>query len=398
MKFNFKSCLQTIGVILIVWFVVFFVLPDIFSPSEPDDVPSIISTTTTIPTYQNTSVSTTTPPSVKLTKTTSVLTSSSSAIPNISVLSAKDNPQSTELIEREYKWDYAGSEWTWNMQIPQALYDYYKGLPRSPTGNYSIYVTHPLDDSIFDKLVVSIKNNAQKEGFTEFQTLSFAIAFVQNLPYTSDLVTTGYDNYPRYPIETLVDNGGDCEDTAILAASLIRSLGYGTVLIVFPGTVESPGHCAVGVKGGEGLYGTYWELKGDKYYYIETTATGWKIGQIPDKYKEASAKLYPMIPVPVLTHDWVTKADGTNVELKVTINNLGSAVAKDVYVYAGFDAGNGKCWNHKESDLFDVDVNGSVVATLYLTPPSGVHTRWLVQIVYGGYAVDQSYSKWFDTY
>jgi hypothetical protein len=75
------------------------------------------------------------------------------------------------------------------------------------------------------------------------------------LEYTSDLVTEGYDEYPRYPIETLVDKGGDCEDTAILAASIIRGMGYGVVLLVFPKTADSPGHCAVGVAGEAGMPG-----------------------------------------------------------------------------------------------------------------------------------------------
>jgi hypothetical protein len=104
-----------------------------------------------------------------------------------------------------------------------------------------------------------------------------------------------------------------------------------------------------------------------------------------------------MIPVPILTHDWTTKINGSTLELKVTIQNLGSAKANNVYVYAGFDAGNSQCWKSQQSSPFDLDVNCSEVVTLYLTPPLGKHTRWVIQIVYNGYAVDESYSSWFDT-
>jgi hypothetical protein len=83
--------------------------------------------------------------------------------------------------------------------------------------------------------------------------------------------------------------------------------------------------------------------------------------------------------------------------LKVTIQNLGSAKANNVYVYAGFDAGNNQCWNHQESPLFNLDVNGNMIATLYLTPPSNKYTRLLVQTVYDGYAVYESYSDWYQT-
>ena len=178
---------------------------------------------------------------------------------------------------------------------------------------------------------------------------------------------------------------------------MINALGYGTVLLSFDKTDDRAGHVAVGVKGGEGIYGTSWTYEGDKYYYLETTSIGWEIGEIPDDFQNCLAHIYPMVPVPILTHDWITEVKGSTLELKVTVTNMGSAPAKGVYVYAGFDAGNNQCWNHQESQLFDLEVNGSVVATLYLTPPPGEHTRLYVQIVYDGYSVDDSYSKWYDT-
>ena len=195
--------------------------------------------------------------------------------------------------------------------MPKALYDFYKGLPRSPTRNYSVYITHPMDDAYINSLADKITQLAKQEGFSDLQKVSLTAAFVQKLPYTSDLLTTGYDEYPRYPIETLVDNGGDCEDTAILMASLLRAMGYGVVLLIFPGTPGNPGHCAVGVLGGQGIYGTFWEYKGGKYYYLETTNTGWPIGQVPDKYRTASANIYDMTPTPILTHSWTVAGSGT---------------------------------------------------------------------------------------
>jgi predicted nucleic acid-binding Zn ribbon protein len=306
--------------------------------------------------------------------------------------------QSTELISRTYQWTYGGKQWTWELQLPQALYDYYRGLPRYPTAksDYSVYVSHPLDNQYINMLVSKIRQVAQQEGFSQYQTVSFTAAFVQSLPYTSDLVTTGYDEYPRYPIETLVDNGGDCEDTAILMASLLSAMDYGVVLLVFLGP-GVPAHCAVGVLGGEGIYGTYWEHNGGKYYYLETTNTGWEIGQVPQEYRNAQAYVYDILPVPILTHSWTSKSSGTSINLEVTVSNLGSAVAQGVYVYAGFDAGNNQCWNAQKSPSFQIGVDEKVTASISLRVPSGKHTRLIVQVVYGGYAVDQSYSEWFDT-
>jgi transglutaminase-like putative cysteine protease len=301
-----------------------------------------------------------------------------------------ENPSSA-IKSMDYKWKYGLDEWTWSLQIPQAIYDYYKAIPRSPTANYSVYVTHPLDDEYITKVVNKLQQNVKEAGYDEFETVSFVAAFVQSLEYTSDLVTEGFDEYPRYPIETLVDKGGDCEDTAILTASLIRAMGYGVVLITFSD------HVAVGVAGEDSLPGTYWEYGGKKYFYLETTGNGWGIGEVPDQYKNAKAKVYPMVPVPILTHDWDVKANGSYIQIHVTVDNLGSAEAKGVYVFVGFDAGNDQVWNKKVSATFDLGVNESEVATLNLIPPVDKHTRIVVQIVYDGYAVDDSYSKWFDS-
>jgi hypothetical protein len=304
----------------------------------------------------------------------------------LSDLSSSDN-----LVSRSYKWSYAGKEWTWGLQVPQALYDYFRELPRSPTPNYSIYVTHPLNNPYLNNLAVSLKDAGSKQGYSDLQIIEFAASFVQSLPYVTDNVSTGYDEYPRYPVETLVDNGGDCEDTSILMASVINGLGYGVVLL------RLPQHMAVGVLGGEGVTGTSWEYQGGEYFYLETTGDNWRIGEIPDEYKNASAKIYPMKPVPILTHTWTSTWKDGYVELLIEVSNLGSAVADGVYVFAGFDAGDNKVWNSEQSPLFQVGIDGKVTVTMSLKVPYDKHTRVLVQVVYNGYSVDDSYSEWFDT-
>ena len=301
-----------------------------------------------------------------------------------------EGSQSTELIPMNFSWTYNG-KWSWEGKIPLSLYEYYQKIPRPPTKNYSVYVTHPLDDPYIDLLVEKIKKAARQEGYTEYQTVEFAAAFVQSLPYTADSVSAPYDEYPRYPIETLVDDGGDCEDTSILLASIIDKMGHGVVLIMLPD------HCAVGVKGGENIYGTYWEYEGSKYYYIETTGEGWGIGELPNEYKNTTASIRPMIPTPILTHDGSLKQIGTIVEVEVTVYNLGTAIANNVSVLAGFDAGDGMLWNGKKSESFQVGFNQKVTVKLNLRIPLGKHTRLVVQIGIDDVLVDESHTEWFDT-
>ncbi|MGC9104605.1 MAG: transglutaminase-like domain-containing protein [Candidatus Methanodesulfokora sp.] len=127
---------------------------------------------------------------------------------------------------------------------------------------------------------------AAKYGFSEREKIEFTIAFIQSLPYVPDDVSASADEYPKYPAETLITNGGDCEDTSILAAALLRKMGYKVALIFLP--YEE--HAAVGVAGP--FSGSYYEVDGVKYFYLETTGEGFRIGQIPSDITDTRAYVY----------------------------------------------------------------------------------------------------------
>ena len=100
----------------------------------------------------------------------------------------KVTSQSDELLERHFTWNYLG-EWNWDVRIPKALYDYYSETPRPQTMDYSVYVTHPLDDIYIEQLVEIIQESATEKGLDEYQIVEFTIAFVQSLPYPVDSAT-----------------------------------------------------------------------------------------------------------------------------------------------------------------------------------------------------------------
>ena len=110
-------------------------------------------------------------------------------------------------------------------------------------------------------------------GWSRQDRIDFVLSFVQSLPYTHDDVTTGYDEFRRYAIETLIEGGGDCEDTTILVGAILRGLGEKTALIF------TPGHIALGVSGN--FSGASVTHNGTTYYYCETTGTGWTVGDLP---------------------------------------------------------------------------------------------------------------------
>jgi len=305
--------------------------------------------------------------------------------PTVEILpQIREMPVRDTYLTRDFVWEYGFNEWTWELDINQTAYDYYKALPRPPTRNYSIYATHPSDDKYINNLIEKIRQAGENNGYSEWEIISMAVAFVQSLDYTNDNETTGFDEYPRYPLETLVDGGGDCEDTAILAASLINSMGYGVVLLRIDDLPGNKSHMAVGVKCSDDFPGASWSYEGDKYYYLETTASGWQIGQLPEEYQGKTARIFPMIPVAILTSNWKFERKGSYLELDVNVVNSGSAIAENIYVYAGFDAGDNKCWNAQRSQYFTLGVGKRGVAKLYLTPPDDKSARVLVQMMYQG--------------
>jgi len=199
--------------------------------------------------------------------------------------------QTDEYYHKSFAWDYGGNHWKWNLSIPKALYETYKDVPirsrtRSGSDGYGFLTT--TNDYYLRALANKLNETATSMNYGTYDQVSFVLAFVQSLTYTSDSVTTGYDEYPRFPVETLVDEGGDCEDTSMLFATLTIILGYATVYI------NPPNHYAVGILG-DGLIGVYWtypEGSGNKYYYCETTGSGFKIGMLPEEFSGLTARVY----------------------------------------------------------------------------------------------------------
>jgi len=183
-------------------------------------------------------------------------------------------------LTRAFEWKYNGRTYRWEVPIPAELLDYYRSLPR--TRDYSEYVKDSHDDQYLALLCDKLSQAEVESDWSG--KIDFVLAFVQSLKYAPD-ETTGFDEYPRYPIETLVEEGGDCEDTSILFASIVGELGYGTVLLRF----DDSRHMAAGVRISEDVIAdwpkgyslTYYQDEGKYYAYCETTGSGWRIGEKP---------------------------------------------------------------------------------------------------------------------
>ena len=192
--------------------------------------------------------------------------------------------QSFELhageISRTYTWVYDKKIYRIDHAYTQPTYDYYKNLRRT----YSNFLTY-LDESSYFPVIESFSEEfeqlAAKNHFSDWQTVECIVSFIQSFQYVSD----GTYEYPKFPVETLVEQGGDCEDTAILLEAILRQMGFDCVLI------SPEKHMGVGIALEDEIAASSFPKNNQNYYYIETTSMGWCIGDYPD-HLSADAIIY----------------------------------------------------------------------------------------------------------
>ena len=258
---------------------------------------------------------------------------------------------------RRFEWDHAGKKWAITIELSPEIYSYYKEKGRLLNGerhtNYDIYVSDYFDDDLIKSLTNHLRKLGTENGLQYEDIPNFIASFVQSLDYNLDIISTGFDEYPRFPFETLYDNGGDCEDTSILVSALLKELGHKVIM------VSPPGHMAVGVKCEES-FGTYYDYGEESYCYLESNRKGYVIGQIPEDYENSEANPYPLDNRPILelkynegniNYDTVNSYTNVDVEIK----NLGSEWAENVQIYVVLQTRDeGMVWSQFTSEEFDI--------------------------------------------
>jgi hypothetical protein len=337
--------------------------------SAPPTIPTVVPTLKTLPPPAQT-----TPPS------------------GIRIESALADYGPSENITRRFDWVHKNNNWWYTATLSNSVYQSYLDRPRIELKDWAVYATHPGNEWLTDGLAEVIQRDAPALGYSAYDIVECAVVFVQSIPYTTDADTKAKSDYPRFPIETVVENTGDCEDHAILLASVLHDLGYDAILLDFPT------HIAVGIAGDPSIKGTYYDYRGKRFYYIETTSKGWKIGEIPQEFRGVPANIIELTPHPVYYCRWSYPSWQDYIPLTVTVENRGSAPAEGVVVHAAFDAGNNLVWNQQKSAEFTLPIDNKATVQLSLVPPRGEHTRVVVWVSENGYSVDKTFGQsWFDT-
>lgn len=160
------------------------------------------------------------------------------------------------------------------------LLAFYNDYPHS--ADWSVYVLASISDGIRQHMISLLKE--ETAGMNKTQKAGFLLNFVQKaFKYMTDGEQFGYER-PLFCDETFYYPYSDCEDRAILFATLVRELlGLDAVLL------DYPGHIATAVCFEEEVGGYYFLIDGRRYTVCDPTYIGAGIGESMPQFVDEKA-------------------------------------------------------------------------------------------------------------
>ncbi len=216
---------------------------------------------------------------------------------------AEEEPasRSPDLVHLAFEWTFrpqgSHKECAQRIDLPvsRSRFEYYRRQPRH-NGRWNRYAELEIPEVRALALEFQ-KLHAGRRWGTSNQ-IGNVLKFVQScIARSHDRDTTGHEDWARYPIETLMERTGDCEDATILCAAILARLGFQVALLRYPD------HLAFGIAGADHLKGDYVEdpKTGACYFYRGATGNGQRLGQIPRQ--EYQTSLPEIIQVEILVNE-----------------------------------------------------------------------------------------------
>jgi hypothetical protein len=156
-------------------------------------------------------------------------------------------------------WRHNNQPFTTQFGIAEDKYWYYKDQNRTTAADSKFATPH---DPVIQTIAQDIADASVSTG--DSCRLCLAIDFVESMTYQYDIDYNANPEYPKYAIETIIDERGDCEDTSFLMASILEALDVDTVLLLYTG------HMAVGFAS-DSCPGDGYVYKEKVYCFLETT-------------------------------------------------------------------------------------------------------------------------------
>jgi hypothetical protein len=281
------------------------------------------------------------------------------------------------------------SNYRLTVSVTDTLYEFYKNLDHNLEDyDFSKFVTPDALKPVADDLW-SIYSN--EEDF-----VNGVLMITHQIPYLES-------GPQKYPVETIVENEGDCDLLSIIAASIMKAGGLDVILLL----LEAHDHMMVGVHLPQSPKDVrtqvfYYKHEEKEYYVAETTGgeweKGWRVGECHESLQMASAKIIPLKNYEMSAPGWVSSSytlpDSSSICMSLSTNfavfqnkveirgSLSPSLAgKTVTVYVS-------SFNSPLTMLSTVvtDDTGQYFYTWY-SPPGGIHsvrTNWSGDDNYSG--------------
>lgn len=175
-----------------------------------------------------------------------------------------------EFVTSTMKFPFQERTMSVSVTVSQGLYDAASGADKNAvllgdwkedddwtTGYYLSFLNSPEMEQVYSDTAETLKNEASGVAENSDEYLECLAVYVQSLTYDA----RPENRAPKFPVETVIDTAGDCDDKSILLAGLLAREGYNVSLFYFPGDL----HMAVGVAADEPGY------RDSGYLFIETT-------------------------------------------------------------------------------------------------------------------------------
>jgi hypothetical protein len=174
-----------------------------------------------------------------------------------------------------------------HVSVPQSLYEYYQTKTHSLRNetDYRNFVTPAAVATIAE----NIRNMTSTSEYSDEEFANAVLTLVHEIPYVPSDV--------KYPVETIVENQGDCDTVSVLTASILKAGGLDVVLFYYP----KAAHMNIGVHLPNKPYSAWWtpptsyEYNGTEYWMAECTPKAeWQVGEQPESLAHEKPMIIPL--------------------------------------------------------------------------------------------------------
>jgi len=227
---------------------------------------------------------------------------------------------------KQFNWTYNDEEMSLGVEIPKEIYQKYEYGIVSATcpDNITEYIVSSGDGGVVSGITEKLSEIIESKGYVDEEDITgLVFSFVGSIPYETDYESGHSSENPRTPAVILADGAGDSGDHSILAAALLREMGYGVSLIRYPSEsfdeqTVIPEAVALGLISNDTRQRPVYHVTNENGTEIETVSPFWTVdtaekGYPSPAYYSVSPEIYadeslwsgiPYNPGPILRADF----------------------------------------------------------------------------------------------